>query len=178
MSHKHCKVNDRVPCCTTCCNIFQASKKYATRQWPTTLRFVPDHFKTPDMCSKAVLMNPWTLKYVPDHLKTQEMCDEVVAHNLSNLRFVPDHFKMQEMCDDAALMDRGMIFITYDEVLLRLPSVLFSLISDHLKTQEMCEKTVEKSVWALDSVFDCLLAQEMFDIAVDMEPSMVVENYS
>ena len=123
-------------------------------------------------------MNPWPLKYVPDHLKTQEMCDEVVAHNLSNLRFVPDHFKIQEVCDDAALMDRGMIFITYDEVLLRLPSVLFSLISGHLKTQEMCGKTVEKSVWALDSVFDCLLAQEMFDIAVHMEPSMVVENYS
>ena len=38
MSRKHCGMNDRVPPCTTCCNIFQTSKKYATRQWPTTHR--------------------------------------------------------------------------------------------------------------------------------------------
>ena len=123
-------------------------------------------------------MNPWSLKYVPGHLKTQEMCNEAVAHNLSNLRFVLDHFKIQEMCDDAVPMDTGMIFITSDEVLLRLSSVLFSFIPDHLKTQEMCGKTVEKNPWVLESVPDRLLTQEMCGIAVHMEPSMVVENYS
>ena len=114
-------------------------------------------------------MNPWPLKHIPDHLKTQETCNEAVAHNLSNLRFVPDHFKTQEMCDDAALMDTGMIFITSNGILLRLPSVLFSFIPDCLKTQEMCEKAVEKNSWALKSVLNCLLMQ-MCDIAVHMEP--------
>ena len=71
-------------------------------------------------------MNPWWLKYIPDHWKTYEMCDEAVAHN------------------DAVLMDTGMIFITSNGVLLRLPFVLFSFIPDRLKTQEMCENAVEK----------------------------------
>ena len=92
----------------------------------SNLRSVPDHFKIQEMCIKAVGMNPWLLKFIPDHWKTYEMCDEAVAHN------------------DAVLMDKGMIFINSNGVLLRLPSVLFSFIPDRLKTQEMCENAVEK----------------------------------
>ena len=89
-------------------------------------------------------MNPWSLKYVPGHLKTQEMCNEAVAHNLSNLRFVLDHFKIQEMCDDAVPMDTGMIFITSDEVLLRLS----------LKLKRCVEKPLKKvhGYWSLSLI--------------------------
>ena len=41
---------------------------------PCSLAYVPDHFKTQEMCNMAVRMEPLLLKYVADHLKTQEMC--------------------------------------------------------------------------------------------------------
>ena len=38
------------------------------------LLFVPDHFKTQEMCNKAMEKDPWLLGDVPDCFKTQEMC--------------------------------------------------------------------------------------------------------
>ena len=161
MSHKHCKVNDRVPRCTTCCNIFQASKKYATRQWLATLRFVPDHFKTPDMCSKAVRMNPWPLKYVPDHLKTQDMCDEVVAHNLSNLRFVRCAMMLRSWIEAWFLL----LTMRYYFVCLRCYSLLFL---NTLKLKRCVEKPLKKVYghWILSLIVfwrrRCLILQYMW----------------
>ena len=45
---------------------------------PYSLEYVPDRFKTEEMCNKAVRSEPYTLRYVPDHLKTQEMCNEAL----------------------------------------------------------------------------------------------------
>ena len=36
-----------------------------------TLKFVPDHFKTQEMCNEAVYMKPYSLPYVPDWFVTQ-----------------------------------------------------------------------------------------------------------
>ena len=42
------------------------------------LEFVPDQYKTQEMCIKAVDNYPSTIKYVPDQYKTQEMCIRAV----------------------------------------------------------------------------------------------------
>ena len=59
------------------------------------LEFVSDHFKTEDMCNKAVRRGPYTLRYAPDHLKTQEMCDKAVRI------IFPDEYKTKDICNDA-----------------------------------------------------------------------------
>ena len=41
------------------------------------------------------------IKYVPDRFKTQEMCKELVTHKAWMLDYVPDRLKTQEMCNDA-----------------------------------------------------------------------------
>ena len=80
---------------------------------PYKLKLVPDHFKTQEMCEKAVWMHsdhekfrtpgglllpmPSILFFIPDHLKTQEMCNEADEKNPWGLDDVPDHFKTQEM---------------------------------------------------------------------------------
>ena len=38
------------------------------------LEYVPDHFKTEEICKEAVSREPYALGHVPDHLKTQQMC--------------------------------------------------------------------------------------------------------
>ena len=39
---------------------------------------IPDHFKTQDMCNKAVEEDPCSLINVPDHFKTQDMCNKAI----------------------------------------------------------------------------------------------------
>ena len=49
------------------------------------------------MCEKAVDPvsggNPWALKYVPDKFKTLEMCEKAVTSNILCTKYVPDKFK-------------------------------------------------------------------------------------
>ena len=45
------------------------------------------------MCDKTVLENGTTLKSVPDPYKTQEMCDKVIDNYPHALEFVPEYYK-------------------------------------------------------------------------------------
>ena len=71
------------------------------RMDPYNLKFVPDHFKTEDMCNEAVHRDPYALRYVPDNLKTQGMCNEEVHKSRWYLKYVPDHLKTEEMYNKA-----------------------------------------------------------------------------
>ena len=47
------------------------------------------------MCNKAVEKDPSSLFYVPDQFKTQDMCIEVVFREPTSLFHASDHFKTQ-----------------------------------------------------------------------------------
>ena len=66
---------------------------------PYTLRFVPDHFKTQEMCIEAVCRVSLWLDDVADHLRTQEMCDVAVPFNPYMSDGAPDCLKTQKTCD-------------------------------------------------------------------------------
>ena len=68
----------------------------AVRNNPAVFFLVPDHFKTQDMCIKALEADLWSLYDVPDHLKTQSMCDDAIKDDPSSPQFVPDWFVTQE----------------------------------------------------------------------------------
>ena len=57
-----------------------------------------DHFKTKEMCEKAVKACLWSLEYVPDNLKTQGMCKKAVEKDPRMVMHVPDHFKVGFVC--------------------------------------------------------------------------------
>ena len=42
---------------------------------PLVVRYVPDRYKTQQMCHKAILENGGTSEYAPDCCKNQQMCD-------------------------------------------------------------------------------------------------------
>ena len=65
--------------------------------WLFSLKYVPDMFKTQDMCNDAVSKDPEMLEYVPDQFKTQEMCNEAVSKKPYLLEYVLDKFKTQNM---------------------------------------------------------------------------------
>ena len=74
------------------------------------------------MCIKALKVGPWQLKYVPNHFKTQEICDKAVRDDSSSLQYASDWFVTMEWvymgydgsehCDDDD--DEDNFFKQYD----------------------------------------------------------------
>ena len=60
------------------------------RRWFLAPKNDPDHYKTQEMCEKAVEKDPWRLYDVPDHFKTAEMFKKAVQSNPSCLEYVPE----------------------------------------------------------------------------------------
>ena len=51
------------------------------------------------MCEKAIEEEPYTLRLVPGHFKSKEMCEGVVKKYTCTLQCIPDWFVMQERID-------------------------------------------------------------------------------
>ena len=53
------------------------------------------------MWKNAAKKLPFVIRYVPDWYKTQEICDKVILENAVTLKSVPYCYKNQKMCDKA-----------------------------------------------------------------------------
>ena len=49
------------------------------------------------MCDSFISEDPFPVRYVPDQYKTQQMCDEAVDDCLAALKFTPDWFVTSKM---------------------------------------------------------------------------------
>ena len=59
--------------------------------------YIALEYKSKEMCDKTISGNPFSLRYVPDQYKTQQMCDKAVADCLTSFKFVPDWFVTSKM---------------------------------------------------------------------------------
>ena len=67
--------------------------KHAGRILPYLLRYVPDQYKTQQICDKAILENGGTLKSVSDSYKNKKMCNKAVNNYPHALEFVSEDSK-------------------------------------------------------------------------------------
>ena len=67
--------------------------QWGSVQGTTSLAFVPNQYKTQEMCNEAMCKNPATFFYVPERFKTQDMCKKAVEKDPRMLKYVFDHFK-------------------------------------------------------------------------------------
>ena len=111
------------------------------------MEYVPDRFKTEDICNEAVGRNPYTLDNVPDRLKTQEMCNGAMHENPATFFLVPDLFKTQLMCFEALEVDPWQL----------------KDVHDHFKMQTMCNGVVMDYLFSLQFVLDWLVTQQQID---------------
>ena len=51
------------------------------------------------MCKHAVKKLLYLLRYVPEQYKTQQICDKAILKNSEKLESVTDCYKNQEMCN-------------------------------------------------------------------------------
>ncbi len=69
------------------------------------LQYVPDQYKTVELCLLAIINNPWALEYVPSFLKKYKICLLAVSAYGCLLQFVPEKYKDVSLCWGAVLQD-------------------------------------------------------------------------
>ena len=65
------------------------------------MQFVPDRFKTQEMCDKAVDTCQFVSDSVLDWYITQLLSDKILSENPYLLRYCPDKYKTQKMRSNA-----------------------------------------------------------------------------
>ena len=56
-------------------------------------QYVPDQYKTQQMCDKAILENDGTLTFVPNCSKNEQLCHKAVDNYPHALEFTPESYK-------------------------------------------------------------------------------------
>ena len=121
------------------------------------LRYIPEQYKTKEMCDRVFNRDPWSLSDIPDQFKTTEMCLTAVKRSGFLLKHVPDELKTTEMCKIAVKDDgRGTPDVPerlYDkelaELVLKHPgSEVFPLkiIPKQFLDYDMCKYAVT-NIW-------------------------------
>ena len=55
-------------------------------------------------CDRIISNNPFSLRYIPNQYKTKQMCNKAVDDCLAALKFVPDWFVTNEMMENFLLL--------------------------------------------------------------------------
>ena len=75
----------------------------AVKDWAYSLESVPEELRTKEFCTIAITQYGCgqTLGFVPNHLKSQELCEVAVTNDFTGnaLRYVPEEFRTFELCD-------------------------------------------------------------------------------
>ena len=115
------------------------------------LEYVPEEFKTRDMCEVAVANFGLALKYVPEKLITPELCEVAVNDGNWTLEYVPEKFKTQELCELA--IEKNGYQLAY--------------VPEHFKTEQLCEMAVKDCGWALEYVPEKFKTLELCKYAIE-----------
>lgn len=51
------------------------------------LKFIPNHFRTGELCGRGAKKFFYAFSYVPDQYETQQICESVILKNLENINF-------------------------------------------------------------------------------------------
>lgn len=62
------------------------------------LHFVPEEFRTAELCLEAVKHSEWNLQYVPKELKTLELCSLAFERNVRVITCFPEELITSELC--------------------------------------------------------------------------------
>ena len=61
------------------------------------LEFVPDNFKTTDLCHRAVKQSGTAIEFVPKRLITYDLCKTAI-YNGASLKYIPEKYITKEFC--------------------------------------------------------------------------------
>ena len=153
------------------------------------LRYIPEQYRTKEICDRAYKKNVWNLSEIPEQFITAEMCLTAVRESGFLLEHVPDELKTTEMCKIAVKDDgNGTPYVPdrlYDKELAQLVlkhpgSKVFPLkiIPKQFLDYDMCKYAVANVGGSLKDVpeeykdYDlCLCAVRKDPLAVQFVPA-------
>ena len=92
------------------------------------INFIPNQYKSQEICDRVVSEDPFFVVYCPDKYKTQRMYDEAVDDSLAALKLVSNFFVTSKMikklfsalCTDENILyfneDSGNVVFSYNEM--------------------------------------------------------------
>ena len=73
----------------------------AIKKHSWNLYWVPEEFKTKELCVIAIEKDGYSLEFVPEELKTKELCELATKICCLALKYVPEELRTKEMCKTA-----------------------------------------------------------------------------
>jgi hypothetical protein len=120
--------------------------EWAVSNFGQALEFVPEQFKTEALCELAVSKFGQALEFVPEQFKTEALCELAVSRFGQALGFVPEQFKTEALCEWAVF--------NFGQALEFVP--------EQFKTEALCWKAV---------IYDS------YDVALDFVPEQFYEDF-
>ena len=117
------------------------------------LQYVPDYFRTKELCELAVKDWAYALESVPEELRTKELCEIAITQEGcgQTLEFVPNHLKSQELCEVAVTNDFTGNALRY--------------VPEDYKTFELCDTSVKNEDYGCLHSFDSMPEEYQAELA-------------
>jgi Domain of unknown function (DUF4116) len=115
------------------------------------LKYVPEDYKTPELCHLAVEQDGLALYDVPGKYQTHELCRLAVEQNALALQYVPEKHKTPELCR-LAIQNDGI--------------ALQHVLEKH-RIPELCRIAVEQNGMALYYVPEEYRTHELYQLAIE-----------
>jgi len=156
---------------------FETIIQAALMQNGWTLKWVPEHLRTEELCEIAVERTGVALLFVPESLRNEELCRMAVTQEGIALEYVPEKLCTLEICEIA--VEKNGMSLGYVPIDFQTPELcriavgqngraLFS-VPWSLRTSDLCRIAVEKNGAALAYVPEPLRTPELCRIAVAQE---------
>lgn len=110
------------------------------RSHKNALKYVPDGFKTYDLCKCAVKFNGMALEFVPQMYITDELCRIAVSNCYTALAFVPSKYMTEEMIINA--FDNFSVDETGNCEYLDYKRKLLGYVPEKMRSEELCLKAI------------------------------------
>ena len=117
------------------------------------LQYVPDYFRTKELCELAVKDWAYALEVVPEELKTKELCEIAITQEGcgQTLEFVPSHLKSPELCELAVSNDFTGNALRY--------------VPEDYRTFELCDISVKNEDYGCLHSFDSMPEEYQAELA-------------
>jgi Domain of unknown function (DUF4116) len=156
---------------------FKSLLDWALLQNGLALKFVPEDFRTPELCQIAIEQNGMALQYVPECKRTPELYRLAIERDGWALGFVPEDKKTLEICQIAVQHDGDALrYVPYDLISSRADALqeesLFagkSLGCENNKTPELFRMAVEQNGGSLYYIPKDQRTPELCRLAVEKD---------
>ena len=117
------------------------------------LQYVPDYFRTKELCELAVKDWAYALESVPEELRTKELCELAITQEGcgQSLEFVPEELKTKELCELAVTNDFTGNALKY--------------VPDDYRSFELCDVSVKNEDYGCLHSFDSMPEEYQAELA-------------